>query len=316
MERRRIAPEAASGAQGTAGGAFGYADSWQRVMQSTWTSPVTSRLLLEAGASTYISKWGWMEQPGAILNLNQVQEQNSINGMPANLTYRALDNNFNAMQNPTTWRACAVLRHRRAQHEVRVRRGLQQIRPVRPLQQHPRELPRGQHLSWYCGRCRVHFGLPRLHHRSQPGDDEHRRLDGKDRSQYHGFYMQDQSTFSRLTLQGALRYDRAWSWSTDDQGATGTDRFRPAPISFPRDRRCSRLQRHHRPRWCCLRCLWNGQDLVEGQHRQVPREREQPEPLHADESGPEHALSRARRPGRGTIAADSVSMVTSFRNAI
>ena len=115
-ERRRVAPEAASGAQGTAGGAFGYADSWQRVMQATWTSPVTNRLLLEAGTSTYISKWGWMEQPGAILNLNQVQEQAAQSGtfadgstwsMPANLTYRALDWNFNNMQNPTTWRASA-----------------------------------------------------------------------------------------------------------------------------------------------------------------------------------------------------------------
>ena len=111
-----IAPEAASGAQGTAGGAFGYADSWQRVMQATWSSPATSRLLLEAGVSTYISKWGWMEQPGAILNLNQVQEQASQSGvfadgtpwsMPANLTYRSLDWNFNNMQNPTTWKAAA-----------------------------------------------------------------------------------------------------------------------------------------------------------------------------------------------------------------
>ena len=77
---------------------------------------MTSRLLLEAGASTYISKWGWMEQPGAILNLNQVQEQAAQSGvfadgtpwsMPANLTYRALDWNFNNMQNPTTWRAAA-----------------------------------------------------------------------------------------------------------------------------------------------------------------------------------------------------------------
>src|SRR5688572_596578 len=111
-----ITPEAASGAQGTAGGAFGYADSWQRVMQATWSSPATSRLLLEAGVSTYISKWGWMEQPGAILNLNQVQEQAAQSGffldgtpwsMPANLTYRALDWNFNNMQNPTTWKAAA-----------------------------------------------------------------------------------------------------------------------------------------------------------------------------------------------------------------
>jgi hypothetical protein len=55
----------------------------------------------------------------------------------------------------------------------------------------------------------------------------------KDRSQYHGFYAQDQWTINRLTLQGAIRYDRAWSWSPDGQGATGTDMFRPAPVSFP-----------------------------------------------------------------------------------
>src|SRR4030095_14162444 len=51
--------------------------------------------------------------------------------------------------------------------------------------------------------------------------------------QYHGIYAQDQWTINRLTLQGAIRYDRAWSWSPDDQGADGTDRFRPAPVSFP-----------------------------------------------------------------------------------
>ena len=55
----------------------------------------------------------------------------------------------------------------------------------------------------------------------------------KDRSQYHGIYAQDQWTVNRLTLQGAIRYDRAWSWSPEGQGIDGTDRFRPAPISFP-----------------------------------------------------------------------------------
>ena len=36
----------------------------QRVVQATWTRPQTSRMLLEAGYSTYISRWGWMEPPG------------------------------------------------------------------------------------------------------------------------------------------------------------------------------------------------------------------------------------------------------------
>src|SRR6187399_3516870 len=39
----------------------------------------------------------------------------------------------------------------------------------------------------------------------------------------------------RMTLQGALRYDRAWSWSPDDQGIDHADRFHPnGGISFPR----------------------------------------------------------------------------------
>ncbi len=219
-----VAPEASSGAQGTAGGAFGYADSWQRVMQATWTSPVTSRLLLEAGASTYISKWGWMEPPGAILNLNQVQEQGSQSGvfadgtpwsMPANLIYRALDWNFDNMQNPTTWRASAS--YVTGAHSMKI----------------------GYVAAYNRTNGQNHYNATRLNYRFLNGVPNQLTMRlgeffTADRSQYHGIYVQDQWTVNRMTLQGALRYDRAWSWSPDGQGATGTDLFRPAPVSFPR----------------------------------------------------------------------------------
>jgi hypothetical protein len=218
-----VAPEAASGAQGTAGGAFGYADSWQRVMQATWSSPATSRLLLEAGASTYISKWGWMEQPGAVLNINQVQEQAAQSGvfadgtpwsMPANLTYRALDWNFNNMQNPTTWRASAS--YVTGAHSMKV----------------------GYVAAYNRTDNLNHYNATRVNYRFLNGVPNQlmMRLGDfmiKERSQYHSVYVQDQWTVNRLTLQGALRYDRAWSWSPEGQGAEGTDRFRPAPVSFP-----------------------------------------------------------------------------------
>ena len=228
-----IAPEAASGAQGTAGGAFGYADSWQRVMQATWSSPATSRLLLEAGVSTYISKWGWMEQPGAILNLNQVQEQAAQIGafgdgtpwsMPANLTYRALDWNFNNMQNPTTWKAAAS--YVTGAHSMKI----------------------GYVAAYNRTDNLNHYNQTRVNYRFGPGVVNGVSIPNgvpnqltmqlgdfmiKDRSQYHGIYAQDQWTVNRLTLQGAIRYDRAWSWSPEGQGADGTDRFRPAPVSFP-----------------------------------------------------------------------------------
>jgi len=218
-----VAPEAASGAQGTAGGAFGYADSWQRVMQATWSSPVTSRLLLEAGISTYVSKWGWMQQPGAILTLNQVQEQASQSGTfpdgtrwstPAGLTYRALDWNFQNMQNPTTWKASAS--YVTGAHNMKFG--------------YVAAYNRTDGLNYYNG--------TRVNYRFLNGVPNQLTMNlgtffSADRSQYHGFYAQDQSTFGRLTLQGAIRYDRAWSWSPDGQGATGTDLFRAAPISFP-----------------------------------------------------------------------------------
>jgi hypothetical protein len=219
-----VAPEAASGAQGTAGGAFGYADSWQRVMQATWTSPVTSRLLLEAGASTYISKWGWMEPPGAITAINQVQEQAAQSGvfadgtpwsMPANLTYRALDWNFENMQNPTTWRAAAS--YVTGAHNMKI----------------------GYVAAYNRTNGQNHYNATRVNYRflnAVPNQLTMRLGDffTADRSQYHAVYVQDQWTVGRATLQGSVRYDRAWSWSPEGQGATGTDRFRPAPVTFPR----------------------------------------------------------------------------------
>ena len=61
------------------------------------------------------------------------------------------------------------------------------------------------------------------------------RWDQHDRTQAMGFYAQDQWTVGRLTLQGGLRYDRAWSWApAEGNGTTETSRFNPQPISFDR----------------------------------------------------------------------------------
>jgi hypothetical protein len=50
-----------------------------------------------------------------------------------------------------------------------------------------------------------------------------------------GFFAQDQWTVGRLTLQGGIRYDRAWSWApAEGNGTTQTSQFNPAPISFER----------------------------------------------------------------------------------
>ena len=48
-------------------------------------------------------------------------------------------------------------------------------------------------------------------------------------------FAQDQWTLGKLTLQGAIRYDRAWSWSpAEGNGTTETSIFNPQPITFER----------------------------------------------------------------------------------
>ena len=48
---------------------------------------------------------------------------------------------------------------------------------------------------------------------------------------YTALYAQDQWTIGRLTLQGALRFDRAWSYSPEQQ--IGPTNFLPNALSFP-----------------------------------------------------------------------------------
>ncbi len=211
-----VSPEAASGAQGTQGGAFGFADSYQRVTQATYTSTVTNKLLLEAGWSTYVSRWGWMEPPGAITNLVQVQEQASINGAPAGLIYRALDRNFNNWQSPTVWRGSAS--YVTGAHSMKF--GYQGALHISDVTEF-----RNQNRTNY----RFLNGVP-----NQISMDIG-NWETSDRTAYHAFYAQDQWTMNRLTLQGAVRYDHAWSWfPAEGNGWNGADRFHAQPITFPK----------------------------------------------------------------------------------
>ena len=46
------------------------------------------------------------------------------------------------------------------------------------------------------------------------------------RTRYDGLYAQDQWTYHRLTLQGALRYEHAWSWfPADENGILANNQF-------------------------------------------------------------------------------------------
>ena len=191
-----------------------YWDGREIISQATWTSPVTNKLLLEAGYSTFLSHWGWMKQPGAVTNLVQMTVL-----APTFKVYRAVDNMLDNTQNPNIWRASAT--YVTGAHNFKVGyAGAYYIEETTDLASDPRYTLTD--LGFIVP------GLYSVNMRIAPWLQSNR-------TQYHAFYGQDQWTLGRLTLQGALRYDRAWSWfPAEHNGAPESSVFNAKPISFPR----------------------------------------------------------------------------------
>ena len=104
------------------------------IQQATWSSPVSSRLLLEAGWGTYISHF-MNPQPRTDGTHNdrmiRAQEQlgeipNLISRMPAGPVGGGFSGPKHNIGTRANLRASAVVRHRRAQHEVRLSGRVQQ----------------------------------------------------------------------------------------------------------------------------------------------------------------------------------------------
>ena len=67
---------------------------------------MTSRLLFEAGVSSFSSKWGGYIPPGAATNLVAVTEQSTAAGVPTpNFTYRGWTSAASNNQQHNVWRA-------------------------------------------------------------------------------------------------------------------------------------------------------------------------------------------------------------------
>jgi hypothetical protein len=60
-------------------------------------------------------------------------------------------------------------------------------------------------------------------------------FENANRAVAHAIFLQDQWTHSRMTLQGALRYDYVYSWApAEHNGTDQTTRFNRNPVRFPR----------------------------------------------------------------------------------
>jgi hypothetical protein len=196
------------------------------VNQAIWTAPMTSKLLLEAGFTRFMFRGGTTGRPApdGITDLIQVTEQstaiNPATGLQyaprANYVYRGPSNWNPNYANPNNWRASAS--YVTGSHEMKVGYQGSYIRVK----------------NWFF------VNQPQLAYRFNQGVPNQFTFrlpewHQSDRTATGSVYVQDKWTRGRLTLQGALRYDRAWSFTPADHNGTElTSRFNAAAISFPR----------------------------------------------------------------------------------
>ena len=188
----------------------------QRVQQATWSSPMTNKLLLEAGFGTYWSQWGGIQHPGSnFADLVGMTEQCApscaANGNIANLQYRSGTYRWN-LQGTVTWRASASYVTGAQSMKFGYQGGY--------LYDHQYTYTNSQFLAF-----RVNNGVPNQLTESINAFPADQRV------RYDAFFAQDQKTIGKYTLQGAVRYDRAWSYFP--AVTVGPERFLPTAINFP-----------------------------------------------------------------------------------
>jgi hypothetical protein len=180
--------------------------------QFTWSSPVTNKLLLEAGLGMYTAKWGPHEAPGNLTrNLVRVTEQTARNGAVAGLQYRSM-NWAEDFDNPNTWRAAASYVTGAHSYKFGYIGGFLR----EDIENHGNDL----NLAYTFNGGRPSQLTQSLRVYKQ-----------KDRVKYAAIYAQDQWTMGRMTLQGALRFDRAWSYSPEQ--TIGPTNFLLTQLRFP-----------------------------------------------------------------------------------
>ncbi len=188
-----------------------------RVQQVTWTSPSTTRLLLEAGFGTNLIL-GYGTRPnlsnsGALIPVTeQCTAGCANNGGIANLVYRNNNSWYIADSGVYNWRASAT--YVTGRHNAKVGYVAQYIKNVFPNSR--------QNDSWTS--YRFDNGVP----------NRITMTAGPARVETHvptmGLYAQDQWTADKLTLSGAVRYDHASSHFPQQQ--LGPNPFFPTPVIY------------------------------------------------------------------------------------
>jgi hypothetical protein len=187
------------------------------VAQAKWTSPVSNRLLLEAGFGMYFSRYGGGQIPGLETeDLIRITEQCAPscadNGNIPGLNYRSV-NWFSNINWNNSWSAAASLVTGSHSIKVGYQAGL--------LIDQRKNFGNNQYINY-----RTNNAIP------DQITLNINRFQIYQSVRFDAFYVQEQWTLGRMTVQGALRYDHAWSYFPEQ--TVGPVRFFPTAVTYPR----------------------------------------------------------------------------------
>ena len=191
-------------------------DSPAKIMQGSWTSPFSNHVLLESGYSAFYTANGDPRPYGVLTDFIPVTEQSTGAGVPfANFVYRGFFPAPSSDQKHATWKA--AMSYVSGTHNMKWGYQAGYMSNI---------------ITTYVGRqisYRFNNGVPnQLSQRVGPNQTSNSLM-------YHGFYVQDQWTRGRLTLQGALRYETASSWApAGENGILADNEFGGGPVLLPR----------------------------------------------------------------------------------
>ncbi len=201
--------------------AGGYGHRFQRVQQASWQAPATNKLLLEAGFGTYLSRWGTNRRPDSVTaDLVRVTEGCTTsagcagNGGHPGLAYRS-EAPFDDWIGQHNWRAS--MSYVTGAHNFKV--GYAGIFDV----DDEKNFPNSTSTTYTLQNGSANSTNVSIAETLTP-------YQVAQRVRSDAFYVQDQWTHGRFTLQGALRYDYARSYFLDEQ--IGPVRFLTTPVVF------------------------------------------------------------------------------------
>ena len=187
-----------------------------RIAHATWSSPASHRMLLEAGfGNTHFGFGNFERRQNPTRDLIRVLEQCAsgcaANGHIPGLVYRSQDFS-DAYNSSYLWKGS--LSYVTGSHSVKV--GYQRTFMTQDITW----TTNNQNLTY-----RFNNGVPnQLTQSISPWVNRARTM-------WDAVFAQERWTRGRLTVQAAVRFDRAWSWFPPQQ--EGPSRFLPVPIVIP-----------------------------------------------------------------------------------